>query len=83
MDLIHGLGRGAAAGGGRRDEDDILALRPGAAGCAQAVAGHARRLVVDRTQPVAVVAHGVIGHPFLDEQQLRPAPAHLEVIAPS
>src|SRR5205823_3908916 len=47
MDLIQSRGH-APSGPRRRDQDDVLARGPGAAGGTQAVAGHARGLVVDR-----------------------------------
>src|SRR5262249_11092226 len=69
MKLVQAGCRSAAAGS-RRDQHDILALRTGASGRAETVAGHTRRLVVDRPQTVAGATSGVIGHPFFDEKDL-------------
>src|ERR1700677_3722650 len=56
----------------RRDKDDVLALRAAAARSAQAMAGHARRVVINRAQAVAVATERVVGHPFLGEEDFTP-----------
>ena len=69
MDLIQALGLFLARDA-RCDEDDVLVLGPGAAGSALAMTGHARGLVVDRSQPVATVALGIVRRPVLGEEHL-------------
>src|SRR5262249_11411315 len=69
MDLFQALGL-VLAREARRDEDHVLVLWPGAAGCALAMTGHAGCLVVDRSQPVAAVAPGIVRRPVLGEEHL-------------
>ena len=47
------------AGGG--EDIDVLADRPRAAAATGVVAGHARRVVIDRPEPVAAVAAASLG----------------------
>ena len=53
---------------GEREDVDVLAVGTAAADASQVVAGDARRVVEDGTEPVAAVAPGVVRHPFAEEQ---------------